>query len=216
MPRSRPDGVMSCLTDGTYRDRNLGNVWPAPANVDIATTRRLVEGMAERFGDEIHIDGPSRYSFTTRGLGWRRDPLTVRVGCLLFRPSRTGWHRTVDKRKITALGELRFILSELHRLPYDMAFALLSNVEGVGSKIGDCVLLFSLDKHQAFPVDTHVEQALRRWYLSDAEIEALPRTQSRKERNLLRWGRERFGPNAGYTSQYIFYDQRKVGAPRLP
>lgn len=218
---SDPDGVMPCLIDRHHGLRIMRQEpWECLAsficttNVDISTTRRLVEGMARRFGNEIQIGGPSRHSFplpeVLAGVG--HGPLEELFRELGARFPTKFANRvakaavTVDKGKInTELGEFRFILSELHRLRYDMAFALLSNVEGVGSKIGDCVLLFSFDKHQAFPVDTHVEQALRRWYLGDADIEAFPRTL-----------RERFGPHAGYASQYLFYDERKLRDPSLP
>ena len=226
---SDPSGVMSCLTDRHSGLRILRQEpWEClasficTANVDIPATRRLVEGMARRFGNEIQIDGPSRYSFPLPEVLARvghgpLEELFRELGPTKFVNRVAKAAVTVDKGKInTGLGEIRFILSELHLLPYDMAFSLLSNVKGVGPKIDDCVLLFSFGKHQAFPVDGHVEKGLKRLYLTCHEVEELPRTPERRRRRLREWGRERFGPNAGYASQYLFYANRRLEDPRLP
>ena len=37
-------------------------------------------------------------------------------------------------------------------------------INGVGEKIADCVLAFSLDKPEAFPVDRWTRRALEKWY----------------------------------------------------
>eukprot|EP00982_Pelagococcus_subviridis_P005048 29464-Pelagococcus_subviridis.AAC.6 len=42
--------------------------------------------------------------------------------------------------------------------PYRDARAALAELPGVGPKVAACVCLFSLDKHDAIPVDTHVWQ----------------------------------------------------------
>ena len=38
---------------------------------------------------------------------------------------------------------------------------------GVGAKVADCVLLFSLDKLESFPIDVWVRRAFDEWYFSD-------------------------------------------------
>lgn len=35
---------------------------------------------------------------------------------------------------------------------------------GVGEKVADCICLFALHKQEAFPVDTHIRQALQEHY----------------------------------------------------
>ncbi len=98
-------------------------------------------------------------------------------------------------------------LSGLRSLPYPDAKAALMTLPGVGDKIADCVCLFSLDKDDAIPVDTHIRQIAQRRYLtSPGGLGQGPKTFTRKAYiqigDLLR---ERFGPMAGWAQQYLFY-----------
>jgi len=52
----------------------------------------------------------------------------------------------------------RFGFSRCAGRPTGMPHAELCRLPGVGAKIADCVCLFSLDKDQAIPVDTHIWQ----------------------------------------------------------
>lgn len=56
-----------------------------------------------------------------------------------------------------------FLLS-LRTLPYKETVSHLTLLSGVGRKVADCVCLFSLDKHTAVPIDTHVWQIACRDY----------------------------------------------------
>ena len=81
----------------------------------------------------------------------------------------------------------------------------LRKCDGIGPKIADCIALFSLDKLDAFPVDTHIKQALAAW--NDCPAGSYKATAN--------WARGHFGPYAGYAGQFLFRDQRtgKSGAP---
>jgi N-glycosylase/DNA lyase len=68
------------------------------------------------------------------------------------------------------------------------------------------VLLFSLDKLEAFPVDVWIDRALREWYFEDSVGKSLPRTRMRE------WAQARFGRYAGYANQYLFHSRRLQGA----
>ena len=50
----------------------------------------------------------------------------------------------------------------LRALPYAQAKAALLTLPGIGEKIADCVCLFSLDKDEAIPVDTHIRRIAQR------------------------------------------------------
>jgi len=92
----------------------------------------------------------------------------------------------------------------LRDLPYEQAHAELVKLNGIGAKIADCVCLFSLDKTEAVPVDTHVWQLAKDLYF--------PEWETRKSLTELGYRavsaafRERFGDLAGYAQNYLFYD----------
>lgn len=103
---------------------------------------------------------------------------------------------------VMAHGGPSWLLS-LRKRPYLEAKAALMAMPGVGAKIADCVCLFSLNKDEAIPVDTHIRQIAQRNYLADA-----PATKTLSTITYNKIGddlRARFGPMAGWAQQYLFF-----------
>jgi N-glycosylase/DNA lyase len=92
----------------------------------------------------------------------------------------------------------------LRDIPYEQAHAELVKLNGIGAKIADCVCLFSLDKTEAVPVDTHVWQLAKDLYFP--EWEARKSLTELAYRTVAGAFRERFGDLAGYAQNYLFYD----------
>ena len=83
------------------------------------------------------------------------------------------------------------------RMPYTEAKHRLMQLNGIGEKVADCVLLFCLNKPEAFPIDTNIRHALREFCdLRGSDSE------------LLGYVREGFGSHAGYASQLLFHGIR--------
>ena len=55
-------------------------------------------------------------------------------------------------------------LETIRRLPYSGAREELLKLYGVGEKVADCICLFALHHLEAFPVDTHIRQAMEAHY----------------------------------------------------
>lgn len=55
-------------------------------------------------------------------------------------------------------------LEAIRRMPYPEAKEKLLTLYGVGEKVADCICLFALHHLEAFPVDTHINQALEKHY----------------------------------------------------
>jgi len=105
-----------------------------------------------------------------------------------------------------AVADGEFFLEPLKMVPYRAARDGLMELPGVGPKVADCVLLFSLDHLEAFPVDRWVHRAVAEWYHGGAQL---------TERAVGAWSREHFGRYAGYASQYLFH-ARRVGGSTCP
>jgi len=94
-------------------------------------------------------------------------------------------------------------LNNLRGIPYEEARTELLTIRGVGLKIADCVLLFSLDKDQAVPVDTHIRQVAVKYYLPEFKQKTLtPAVYN----SIAAFFREKFGEYAGWAQEYLFYD----------
>ena len=103
----------------------------------------------------------------------------------------------------------------LRKAPYEEALRSLLKLPGIGRKVADCILLFSLDKPQACPVDVWVRRIVHELYAADL-TRYLPDAASRAEKGLstreydaiLRFAWDRWGMHAGYAQQYLFYARR--------
>ncbi|MDI6859732.1 MAG: DNA glycosylase [Methanocellales archaeon] len=90
-------------------------------------------------------------------------------------------------------------LEKLKNMDYQSAKRELLKVNGVGDKVADCVLLYSLDKLEAFPVDVHIRKVVQREYL---------RNERASDTKIREWAERYFGKYAGYAQQYLFYYER--------
>ncbi|PJB96239.1 MAG: DNA repair protein, partial [Nitrosopumilales archaeon CG_4_9_14_0_8_um_filter_34_10] len=85
---------------------------------------------------------------------------------------------------------------------------MILTVPGIGNKVADCILLFSLDKIEAFPLDTWMIRILQKYYLEKFEIETKSITE--KQYNILHEKIvKHFGPCAGYAQQFLFKMERE-------
>lgn len=90
-------------------------------------------------------------------------------------------------------------LAKLRSCGYEEAKLWLTGLNGVGSKIADCVLLFAYGYQEAFPLDVWMQRILRHLYFQNRQV-------SLKE--LDRFQRSHFKPWAGYAQQFLFHAAR--------
>jgi N-glycosylase/DNA lyase len=110
-------------------------------------------------------------------------------------------------RAARAVAEERISLRSLERLPTEEARAILSSLEGVGTKIADCVLLFAYGRWEVFPVDRWMERVLQHCYGVTGASRSPEKAQA--------FARAHFGPYAGLAQQYLFAWSRRALSPRV-
>jgi len=108
------------------------------------------------------------------------------------------------------------ILGHFKNIPCDDAREALMVLDGIGPKIADCILLFSMDHYSAFPVDRWVLRAMKRYYRSVKLLgggnEAPTRTQYVK---IVQKARKFLGPRCGVASEYLFLFLRLLDDAKL-
>jgi N-glycosylase/DNA lyase len=90
----------------------------------------------------------------------------------------------------------------IRSLPYDEAHDAVQELVGVGDKVGDCILLFSLGFGEAVPLDTWMLQVVENHY---------PEMDGGTYSETADAFRERFGEHAGYAQNYLFHYERHHG-----
>ncbi len=105
-------------------------------------------------------------------------------------------------------------LNALQAVPYLDARKKLLEFQGVGLKVADCVLLFSLEKPEAFPVDVWVKRVVLNHYENHFPSELVKKMRSHDSLTngeYLKIGdfaRSYFGRYAGYAQEYLFHFER--------
>ena len=94
---------------------------------------------------------------------------------------------------------LDFDLEYISSLNDDECHVALQKFMGVGAKVADCIMLFSMTKHSAFPVDVWVKRAMIHFYVA-------PDLSLNKMRV---FARDKFGALSGMAQQYLFYYARE-------
>jgi len=93
------------------------------------------------------------------------------------------------------------------------AHEFLEQLPGVGPKVASCVSLFSLDKHDDIPVDTHIWQIANRDFGMDLHGKSLTKRIYKQIGDLFR---DKFGHYAGWAHQVMFIADLREYSSRLP
>ncbi len=96
----------------------------------------------------------------------------------------------------------------LEKCDYQEAKKNICLIPGVGNKVADCILLFSLNKLEAFPLDTWMIKILEKYYSNEFKIETKTITQKQYEilhEKIVNY----FGPYCGYAQQFLFKMERE-------
>lgn len=86
-------------------------------------------------------------------------------------------------------------LDKIRSSDYSIAKSHLLTVTGIGDKVADCILLFSMEKYEAFPVDVWIERIMERLYFEG---------EPTNPRLIGSFAREHFGRFAGYAQEYLY------------
>jgi N-glycosylase/DNA lyase len=167
------------------------------ANNNIPRITRNVGDIASAFGPPI-LDGASGPS------AFPTAEQLAEAGETALRKLGLGFRAKYVAAAAERVAQSRIDLYGLREASYQDALDALVELAGVGDKIANCVLLFSLDKLEAFPVDVWIDRALRDWYFTP-NGETVPRVRMRA------WAQKRFGRYAGYANQYLFHQRRLEG-----
>ncbi len=163
------------------------------ANSNIRRIHQVLENIAEAFGSPIELDGATRYSFPA-------PAQLVEAGESELRRLGLGFRAPYVDQATQEVVAGTLNLEVLVETPYAPARERLMECYGIGSKIADCIAVFSLEKLEAFPIDVWVRRALGEWYF--------PGEKPPPDRELLAWAQNYFGRYAGYAQQYLFHGRR--------
>jgi len=166
------------------------------AQMRVARIHGMQRRLRETYGDTLTLDGNEYRAFPTP------DQLASRTEEEL-RDLSLGYRAPYVRRSAEMVASGEAHPAEAADLPYEEARGSLTRFVGVGEKVADCVLLFSLGFLEAVPLDTWIRTTIEEYY---------PDCEGGNYTETSRAIRERFGGEfAGYAQTYVFYYLRAGG-----
>ena len=169
------------------------------ANNNIPRIKGIIERLSKAYGDKIEWNGKEYYTFPT--------PMQLKnVTVEEYRKLGLGFRdvRLYETTKMILEGKVD--LQELKNNPNTVEVReKLLTLSGVGSKVADCILLFSdLKRLEVFPIDVWVRRVMNDLYIQNEDEAKV----SKKE--IEKIAKNKFGNLAGLAQQYLFYWRREA------
>ncbi len=173
---------------------------------NISAIKHMLLNLSQKFGEKVTFNGNEFYTFPVPARLATATSTDLKKCGLGYRVSYV--YETAKK-----VHENDFDFERLRNLPYEKAKKELANFPGVGLKVADCVLLFSLGKLEAFPVDVWIKRAILKFYSKHFSSDFLEKIgekslTSSQYAKLNMFGRSYFGEYAGYAQEYLYHHQR--------
>jgi N-glycosylase/DNA lyase len=167
-------------------------------NTNIPMIRRMLYNIARKLGRSTRIDGMEFFTFPS-ALNIKRATVNELRECGL------GYRTKAIKAVADTITSGRLDFDSLRKASYYESRKELLQIYGIGNKIADCVLLFSLEKLNAFPIDVWITRALASNYSWLHKSKISNKIAPHQYVQLSEEARKYFGKYAGYAQQYLYY-----------
>jgi N-glycosylase/DNA lyase len=173
----------------------------------IAAIELMLKKLSEKYGEKQVFDGIDFYTF----------PAMERLADASengLQECGLGYRAKYVQATAQTIRDKNIKLEDLRNLPYLEARKTLLEFPGVGLKVADCVLLFSLEKLEAFPVDVWVKRVILNHYADQLPKPFVKKMQSHTSltngeyQKIGDFARNYFGAYAGYAQEYLFHFER--------
>ena len=168
------------------------------ARNSIPSIMKTIKKISEKWGEAIEYKGKTYYTFPTPEQLKNATLDEIKDTGASFR-SKYILDTIARVNEASETGNKDYDLEYIKTLPADECHKALQNFMGVGAKVADCIMLFSMSKYSAFPVDVWVKRAMMHFY--GAEDGSLNKIRI--------FARNKFGDLSGFAQQYLFYYARE-------
>ena len=172
------------------------------SNSNIPNIKTRLQNLCKKFGEKKIINSNEFFLFP-------KSSVISNASISKILDCGVGYRAKAIKKASIAVtnGEIDF--ENLKNMNYNDAKQELVKVFGIGNKVADCILLFSLNKLEAFPLDRLMLRILQKYYSKKFELTSKTITDKTYE-NIHEKVVEHFGKYAGYSQQFLFKMEREL------
>ena len=164
-------------------------------NNNIARIKKCVESICSAHGSPIGMyRGKMRYAFPTQEQLACLSPEELDTCRLGYRAK----YIVETARQIESDGGKT--LSRLGYATAEEAYEYLLSLSGVGPKVANCIMLFSMGKYASFPLDVWIRRVMHEfYYIEEGNV-----------KKMQEYAVEHFGEFGGIAQQYLFYYAKEI------
>ena len=172
------------------------------SNSNIPNIKTRLQNLCKKFGEKKIINSNEFFLFP-------KSSVISNASISKILDCGVGYRAKAIKKASIAVtnGEIDF--ENLKNMNYNDAKQELVKVFGIGNKVADCILLFSLNKLEAFPLDRWMLRILQKYYSKKFELTSKTITDKTYEK-IHEKVVEHFGKYAGYSQQLLFKMEREL------
>lgn len=164
------------------------------ANNRIPMIKKVIENLSLSFGNFItNYRGKDYYSFPAPEQ-LAAAPVEKIMEC------KAGFRAPRIKEAAERFLNEKAIIYDLKNKTYQEGLDYLKTYCGIGDKVANCILLFSMKQFDTFPVDVWVRRVMQTLYVD----------KDTSDKEIRRFAEEKFGDFSGYAQQYLFYYAREL------
>lgn len=177
------------------------------SNTNISMIRMMLKKLSMKFGIKKEIDNEIFFTFPTMRNLYKAS---INELCSCSVGYRAKAIKSIAEKIVTGV----LTVDELYRSKYNEARKILTSIYGIGNKVADCILLFSLEKTEAFPIDVWMSRAIFMYYKRLIDNRNVTFMNANKKLSDNQYSilsdimRDHFGKYGGYAQQYLFYHIR--------
>ncbi len=174
----------------------------------VAAIKGMLFNLSRKFGEKVRFDNQIFYTFPAPAKLAKASASEL-TDCSL------GYRTKYVSETAKRVHEEGFDFQTLTRASYEEAKKQLMSFPGVGPKVADCVLLFSVGKLEAFPVDVWIKRVILKYYANHLPEQLTEKARGQRSisnaeyETLNSFGREYFGEYAGYAQEYLYHYERE-------
>ena len=171
------------------------------ANSNIQKIKSSLEKISKQFGTRVKFQSKEFFLFP-------KPEKLARASINEIKRCGVGYRAQYIKDAATMVLLKKIDFECLKKCEYQVAKEKICSIPGVGNKVADCILLFSLNKLEAFPLDRWMIRILEKYYSNEFKLET--KTITEKQYSILHEKIvNHFGPFAGYAQQFLFKMERE-------
>ena len=171
------------------------------SNSNIQKIKNSLERLSRKFGTKVNFENQEFFLFP-------KSEKLAKASINEITDCGVGYRAKFIKEAANMSFLKKIDFKYLQKCNYHDAKENICLVNGVGNKVADCVLLFSLNKLEAFPLDRWMIRILGKYYSDQFQITT--KTITDKQYDVLHEKIvNHFGQYAGYTQQFLFKMERE-------